>query len=201
MKTIAIASRKGGAGKTTLAAHLSVLAESGGARVVLIDADPQGSLTFWYRLRSCATPQLVECKASELARILDRARRESVAVCIIDTPPHADLVLVPTRPGPFDLAAAGATLDMARSLGKAPLVVLNAAPPRTGASEPSIVADAREAVHNMGAVVMACVVSQRVALSHAIIDGLTVGEFEPAGRAAGEVAALWRELQTHFVES
>ena len=49
MKTIVIASQKGGAGKTTLAAHLAVTAEQEGAGpAVLIDTDPQGSLSVSY---------------------------------------------------------------------------------------------------------------------------------------------------------
>lgn len=122
-----------------------------------------------------------------------RRRRDGVSHCIIDTPPHAessildamrvaDLVLVPTRPGPFDLAAVAATIDLARSahrsetrdmsgnhgeeqrqmalrhekaIGKAPLAVLNHSPPQTGLSEPTIVSEAREAVRLMGADVAA----------------------------------------------
>jgi chromosome partitioning protein len=209
VKVITIAARKGGVGKTTLATHLSVLAAGGAQSVLLIDTDTQGSLGFWWRLRPGDTPALVECRASELAGIVDVARRDGVSHCIIDTPPHAessildamrvaDLVLVPTRPGPFDLAAVAATLDLARSIGKAPLAVLNHSPPQTALSEASIVSEAREAVRLMGADVAATAISQRVALSHAIISGLTVAEYEPAGKAASEIAALWREIQTRL---
>ncbi|MCL4825249.1 MAG: ParA family protein, partial [Anaerolineales bacterium] len=49
MKTLVLASQKGGAGKTTLAAHIAVAAELAGAGpVVLIDTDPQGSLSAWW---------------------------------------------------------------------------------------------------------------------------------------------------------
>ncbi|MDP4027195.1 ParA family protein [Methylobacterium sp. NEAU 140] len=206
MQTITIAARKGGVGKTTLATHLSVIAAGPGKPVLLFDTDPQRSLKWWWDLRQGDTPALVECEARELPRILPAAEGEGVAYSIIDTPPHAetsiadamrvaDLVLVPTRPGPFDLAAVATTLDLAQRVGKTPLAVINHAPPRTGAAEPSIVAEARETLTRMGATVAAAVISQRVAMSHAVISGQTVNEFEPDGRAAAEMVALWAELQ------
>ncbi|KQT81079.1 ParA family protein [Methylobacterium sp. Leaf466] len=206
MKTITIAARKGGVGKTTLATHLSVIAAGPKRPVLLFDTDPQRSLKWWWDLREGDTPALVECDARELAKILPAARSEGVAFAIVDTPPHAensiaeamrvaDLVLVPTRPGPFDLAAVATTLDLAHRVGKTPLAVINHAPPRTGQGEPAIVAEARETLVRMGATVADSVISQRVAMSHAVIGGQTVNEYEPDGRAAGEVSALWAEIQ------
>lgn len=209
MQTITIAARKGGVGKTTLATHLSVIAAAPGKPVLLFDTDPQRSLKWWWDLRQGDTPALVECDARELAKILPAAKQERVAFAIVDTPPHAensiadamraaDLVLVPTRPGPFDLAAVAATLDLAQRIGKKPLAVINHAPPRTGAGEPSIVAEARETLTRMGATVAASVISQRVAMSHAVIGGQTVNEYEPEGRAAAEMLALWHEVQANL---
>ncbi|MBL7405339.1 ParA family protein, partial [Escherichia coli] len=91
-------------------------------------------LKWWWDLREGDTPALVECEARELAKILPAAEQEGVAWAIVDTPPHAensiaeamrvaDLVLVPTRPGPFDLAAVATTLDLAQRVGKVPLAV------------------------------------------------------------------------------
>ncbi|MCJ2021938.1 ParA family protein [Methylobacterium sp. E-065] len=206
MQTITIAARKGGVGKTTLATHLSVIAAGPGKPVLLFDTDPQRSLKWWWDLRQGDTPALVECEARELPKILPAAEAEGVAYSIIDTPPHAetsiadamrvaDLVLVPTRPGPFDLAAVATTLDLAQRVGKTPLAIINHAPPRTGTAEPAIVSEARETLTRMGATVARAVVSQRVAMSHAVIGGQTVNEFEPNGRAAEEMLALWAEVQ------
>ena len=47
MKTVAILSQKGGAGKTTLALHLAAAAESAGLPSVVIDLDPQASAAGW----------------------------------------------------------------------------------------------------------------------------------------------------------
>lgn len=209
MRTITIAARKGGVGKTTLAVHLSVLAAREGKPVLLVDVDPQRSLAWWWRLREGETPALVECDAKDLSKIVPTAKREGVETVIIDTAPHdrqgivdavrvADLVLMPTRPGAFDLAALGATLEIVGQVGNPHLAILNACPPRTGSAEPSIVSDARAALVGMGATVAGSVVSQRVALGHAIMTGQTVGEYEPDGRAAGEIAAAWVEIQSYL---
>lgn len=204
MKTILIGSQKGGAGKSTLAAHFGVLADAAGGPALLIDADPQGSLAIWYTGRTAETPLLAKADASTIGAVLDDAERSGIAWTIIDSPPHnaplvaslmsrATLTVVPVRPGPFDLAAASATLDMARAL-KAPMVALinHAAPPTRG--EPSIVTEARQLLESMGAPVLPGQISQRAALSHALISGQAVSEFEPAGRAAEEIEAAWKAI-------
>ncbi|MBV8705004.1 MAG: ParA family protein, partial [Acetobacteraceae bacterium] len=67
MRTIVLASQKGGAGKTTLAAHVAVAAEAAGAGpTVLIDTDPQGSLSAWWNVREADTPALAPSTIPEL---------------------------------------------------------------------------------------------------------------------------------------
>lgn len=206
VQVLTIAARKGGVGKTTLAMHLSVLASEPGAPALLLDTDPQRSLAWWYRLREAEVPNLIEADARELPELVAAAKREGIRRIIIDTPPHAedsilsamrvaDLILVPTRPGPLDLAAVATTLELAERLGKVPLAAINHAPPRTGAAEPAIVAEARAALIGMGATVAKTVVANRVSMSHAILTGSTVNEHEPGGKAAAEVEALWREIE------
>ena len=61
MQTIVFAARKGGSGKTTLAAHLAIEAEAAGnGPVTLIDTDPQQSLTAWWNDRKAESPLLLE---------------------------------------------------------------------------------------------------------------------------------------------
>lgn len=201
MHVILIAAQKGGSGKSTLAAHFGAMAERDG-RTLLVDADPQGSLSFWYKRRAAETPLLAKVSAADVAGTLDAARSDGIAWTIIDSPPHnapligslmsrATLTVVPVRPGPFDLDAVGATLAMARSL-KAPVAcLLNACPPITRESETAIVAEARAVLADMGAPVFPGQVSQRASLSHALITGQAVNEFEPDGRAAAEIEAAW----------
>lgn len=205
MRTILIASQKGGSGKSTLAAHFAVLADAPKKPALLVDADPQGSLSFWYQARAAETPLLAKADASSISGVLADAEASRVAWTIIDSPPHnaplvaslmarSMLTVVPVRPGPFDIAAAAATLDMARSL-KAPfVVVLNHCPPPTRDAEPAIVAETRKILTDMGAPVLPGQVSQRAALSHALVAGQAVSEFDPAGRAATEISTMWAAI-------
>lgn len=211
MRVITIAARKGGVGKSTMATHLSVLAAEGEKPVLLLDIDPQRSLTWWWKNREASTPALIECEVRELPKIIAAARDEGVAAIIIDTPPHAensiseamraaDLILIPTRPGPFDLAGVAGTLDLVKRIGRPALAVINHAPPRTGSTEPGIVTEAREALVGMGATVANTVIAQRVAFSHAVISGSTVTEYEPDGKASAELRSLWTEIETRLPE-
>ncbi|MDD3433274.1 MAG: ParA family protein, partial [Tepidiphilus sp.] len=88
MKIIVIASQKGGVGKTTLAAHLAVLAEQEGAGpAVLIDTDPQGSLSAWWNSREADTPALASASLADLAAKLEGLAAAGFKLAIIDTPP------------------------------------------------------------------------------------------------------------------
>ena len=66
MRVLALASQKGGSGKTTLSGHLAVEAQRAGAGpVVLIDIDPQGSLADWWNERERSEERRVgkECRS------------------------------------------------------------------------------------------------------------------------------------------
>jgi chromosome partitioning protein len=127
MHVLVLASQKGGAGKTTLAAHLAIAAEAAGiGRAVLIDTDPQGSLSAWWNVRQDESPSLASTTIAELPGKLSGLRTAGYAVAVIDTPPAitdairavvatADLVLIPTRPSPHDLRAVGSTVDLIRA--------------------------------------------------------------------------------------
>ena len=68
MNVITLASRKGGAGKSTLTAQLAAQCHACGKRTLIVDADPQGSLSLWHSLRRDGQPKLVTPE-----RGLDRA--------------------------------------------------------------------------------------------------------------------------------
>ena len=202
---ITIAQRKGGAGKTTLAAQVAVAWARQGARVALLDIDPQGSLAAWVELRRGRLganaigfdfAALPGWRASQW--IEDRARHADLVV--IDNPPHAEteaqiavraagLVLIPVQPSPLDLWATEATLKMARDERRRPLIVLNRVPPRSGWTD-RIVADLVQS----GAPVAATRIGNRIAFVRAMASGLGVLESADATPAAVEIAALAEEL-------
>ena len=203
MKTLALLARKGGAGKTTLAVHLAVIAAQAGRRVLLVDTDPQRSTAAWWRSRKADTPELVECDASRLPAILKAAQADGVDLVVVDTRPSveadtatvarlADLVLIPTRPAILDLRAIGATVAVVQSLKRPALIVLNATPPPRGVVEASLTAEARQALGAYALPVAPATVGNRAALAHALVDGQAVTEFEPDGKAALELQSLFR---------
>ena len=142
MRVLAVTSQKGGSGKTTLSGHLAVQAELAGAGpVVLVDTDPQGSLTAWWNEREAPTPAFAQTNVSRLLSDLDQLREQGFKLAIIDTPPAitlaiksvisvSDLIVIPTRPSPHDLRAAGATVELADRSDKPFMFVNNSATPR-----------------------------------------------------------------------
>jgi chromosome partitioning protein len=201
MKTVAIASQKGGTGKTTTAVHLATAATLGGFDAVVIDLDPQGSAATWGDDRGDNAPEVISGQASRLNVLLESAAREGFDLVVIDTGPAADaaarrsaeladLVLIPCRPSAFDLRAIRTTLDLVEATRTPAFVLLNAAPIRSRAVD-----EARGVVEGMGARVAPLVICQRAAYGHSVIAGQTAQEFEPEGKAAEEIAALWQWVQ------
>src|SRR5436190_10715276 len=201
MRVIAVASQKGGCGKTTLSGHLAVEAEKMGAGpVTLIDTDPQGSLSKWWNARDAQTPQFAKVGVYELAGALTHLAATGTQIAIIDTPPavtesilqvisHADLVLVPTRPSPHDLRAVGETVDMAEKFHKPLVFVVNGATARA-----RINAEAAVALSQHG-VVAPVTLHHRVDFAASMVDGRTVGEASPKSASAKEIADLWVYVQ------
>src|SRR5215469_5708228 len=196
-----MASQKGGSGKTTLSGHLAVEADRAGAGpVVLIDTDPQGSLSHWWNSRSMETPQFVKAGLFELGDALEQLRSAGVKLVFIDTPPaitssisqvvgHADLVVVPTRPSPHDLRAVGATVDIAERHQKPVIFVLNAATARARITGESAVALSQHGT------VAPVTIHHRVDFAASMVDGRTVGEVLPNSQSAREITELWLYIQ------
>jgi chromosome partitioning protein len=204
MRIIALASRKGGSGKTTIAAHLGVQAgRVGEGPAVLIDTDPQGSLGEWWRERKDETPALATVKLEDLTASIAELRSYGTAATIIDTPPAiassieqvivmSDLVLIPTRPSPHDLRAVAGTVELVRKAGKPFLFVINGAAPRA-----NITAEAVAALSEHGRVVPA-ILYQRTEYASSMIDGRTVMETAPSGKSAREIEELWKYVSAQI---
>ena len=201
MHTVVLASQKGGSGKTTLSGHLAVEAErAGSGPVALIDTDPQGSLAAWWNARESKTPVFVKVESMELAVALSELRSAGIQLAIVDTPPAitgaiskvvscADLVVVPTRPGPHDLRAVGATVDIAENLEKPLVFVVNAATARA-----RITGDAAIALSQHGTVAPVTL-HHRVDYAASMVDGRTVGEVVANSKSAQEIESLWSYLE------
>lgn len=198
MKTLAVLSQKGGTGKTTIAVHLAVAASRAGQTVALIDLDPQASAAKWSDTRSEDTPIVISAHATRLPQVLHTAEQGGVDLAIIDTSPNTDptalnaaqvanLALIPSRDARFDLEAIGSTIQIGKMAGVEMRVVFNAVRSRS-----SMIYKAKRAVQVYGVPTAPCVLGDRVAFAHAVVDGKTAQEFEPRGKASDEVHALYR---------
>ena len=171
MNVITMASRKGGAGKSTLTAHLAAFCHKAGRRCIVIDADPQGSVTLWHSLRADGDLPL-RSAARGIERALALAMADGYEWAFIDTAASmwlvaqeairsATLVLVPARPGFFDLNAVRETIATARERNKPYAVVLNAAPVKRGDKEAPAVAQSRAYFDKLAIPVWSGQISQR----------------------------------------
>jgi chromosome partitioning protein len=203
---ITIAQRKGGAGKTTLAAQLAVAWAKRGARVAALDTDPQGSLAAWVDLRRASLgKQAIGFEFAALPGwratqwIEERARGADVV--LIDNPANAEteariavraakLVLIPVQPSPLDLWGTEATVKMARDERRPSLVVLNRVSPRSGLTD-EIASD----LTGSGVAISPARIGNRIALARAMALGLGVVEMAHATSAAAEINALAGELR------
>jgi chromosome partitioning protein len=207
LRSIAFLSQKGGSGKTTLAVHIAVAAQSAGEHVVLVDTDPQFSASAWAQARKEENPAVLKTSASGLARLLDKAKSEDRTLAVIDTPPHAvpgvdliartvDFLVIPCRPSVLDLAAIGSSVQLARASGKPTVFVLNACDPRAPEVEQS-----RKLLTKHGFPVAPVDVGHRRAFSRALATGSAVTEFDPKGKSAEEINALWKWIHTQMEKS
>ncbi len=207
MRVMAFTSQKGGSGKTTLAGHVAVQAElAGDGPVALIDTDPQASLSDWWNARASDTPLFAQTMISRLTADIQRLEAAGMTLVVIDTPPAitatiqrvvavADMVVIPTRPSPHDLRAAGPTVDLIEQAGKAPIFVVNGASRRA-----RITADAAVALSQHGTVAPVTI-HQRTDFASSMIDGRTVMELDPGSKSAEEIVQLWEYLSDRLNRS
>lgn len=203
-RVIAVAQQKGGAGKTTLAAQLSV-AWATNKSVALMDIDPQGSLSAWHGLRSGSERSLSDIHLStvsgwRVATELDRLKSD-FDIVLIDCPPHADtetknamraagLVVIPVQPSPMDVWATVPTAEFASEQGTPASLVLNRVPPR------SRLVDAVQAMLKDKELKLAKNhLGNRVAFAASMMEGMGVTESERTSQAAQEIRDLAKELE------
>jgi chromosome partitioning protein len=197
MRSIAFLSQKGGSGKTTIAVHIAVAAQR--EKVILIDTDPQASASTWAAARTADEPRVIKSTTVETRNLIHKSQDRTLAV--IDTAPHnvagvdlvataADLLLIPCRPSVFDLAATESSVKIAKAARKPAAFILNAC-----AARGPEVDQAREVLQKHGYPVAPVTIGDRKAFSRAIITGEAVTEFDPSGKAAQEILALWRWIK------
>ena len=199
-----VAQQKGGAGKTTIVAHLAVAFRQAGHMVATVDTDPQGSLSRWMDVR---VGRLGEADITHRQisgwRTANEVERLSADhdIVLIDSAPHAEteariavraasLVLLPVQPSPMDFWATAPTLDLTRQEGVRALLVLNRVPRRT-----RLAASVIAAMGDLQAEVSPAWIGSRTAFASALMEGQGVTEMARSGLAGEEIRALADDLQ------
>jgi chromosome partitioning protein len=206
MNVLVFASRKGGSGKSTLAAHLAAHVHRPSRPCLLVDDDPQGSLTLWNMLRGDNDALPLKTVKRDISHILKKAKRNGFEWIFIDTPPnmsasvyeaidHATLVIIPCRPGVFDIDAVQETIGFARKVRTPYAVVINGAPPKRQDVESPSVTSARASLAALEIPVWGGQITQRANFSLALAEGEGVKEYDSDSDSAAEITRLWLAIE------
>ena len=206
---IALTGQKGGIGKSTTAVNLAVAALARGRRVLLVDADPQGTVRTWGEVASEAgqkTPTIVAMGATMHRTGQLGAVAPSYDLTIIDCPPRhgevsrsalmiADVAIFPCGPTAVDawaLSSAAEVFEEARALreGLQGCVLITRKQGRT-----AIAKSARAALETSGLPVLGTELGHRVAYQEALAAGKGVTSHAPRDAAAKEIFNLLDELE------
>jgi chromosome partitioning protein len=210
MAIIAVAGRKGGVGKSTIAGNLAAEFAAMGHSVIVLDADPQHSLAAWAAqgqgmLSHCV--EKVKAADTETLRARARAAEKDVDLVIIDTPPGmpeityqaalvADLLLLPCGPSPLDLFSLKEALSLAlkaRAERRSKRPRIRFVPSKVLLNT-NLGRNLSSSLEEMGKKVLPPI-GQRIAVAEAVVTGLTVCEYAPNSAARVEFKDLAKAVQ------
>lgn len=204
---ITVAQQKGGAGKSTLVAHLGVAFAKMGMKVALIDTDPQQTITNWGNIRQSS--KFIDKLPLEVTNAAgwkvnnEISKLNKFDLIIIDSPPHmetetksairsANLVIVPCQPSPNDLWATDKTLEIINKEGKQKALVLNRCPYQSKLLKHVESYFSQDLIrYSLG---------NRVAFASAMLVGLTAIELEANSVATNEVLQIAQNLYNSFLK-
>lgn len=203
VKVLTIANRKGGAGKSTCAAHLSIEAAKRGYKTILIDLDPQKTLEIWWKKRKEENPFLTDIDPLKIKEVISSINEHKFDLCIIDTPGDtsinanngitvADLVLIPSKPTSPDLTAIGRTISMVKNLEKSYVFVVTQAIARTK------LALQGAAVLSEFGMVAPSTISNRISYANAMNIGSSAAVDDK--QAAEELSEIWNFISSKLFD-
>jgi len=210
MAVIAVTARKGGVGKSTITGNLAAELYELGYSILVLDADPQHSLTKWAKLGESflsVVSEVADTTHPQKFRDLVAASQKKVDHVLIDTPPAyadaallsalvADLVLLPCGPSPLDIMEAQDTLALLREArtsrgGKLPLIRFI---PSKMISRAGLSNDLPQTLADLGEKVLPGIY-QRTSIAEATIEGKTIPEYARNSPAQAEFLALAKAVK------
>lgn len=193
MAVLAVTNQKGGVGKSTLTLNLGCGLADIGDSVTIIDADPQGSLL---RASLTTTSRMPSVLTDATGAGIRKAARSSDWV-LVDTLPGfidesiidaADLVIVPVRPAGFDDWSTDTLVQVLREHDTPAVFVVSIA------RRNALTNDLPDVLESHGYPVLSSRLSCLTPYEYASMQGQSVLDYEPRGKAAGEVRALTDEI-------
>lgn len=210
-KIIAVVNQKGGSGKTTISMQLAGALARRGNKMLVVDADPQGTATRWAASASDEKP--FPASVVGLSAANNKVHREvkkfidDYGCIIIDCPPAADspvpqsalliadLALVPLIPSPLDIwAAVGIrqVIDNVRDINESlqARLVMNQCQPNTTLAQETLAV-----LPEFGIELAKTVVQHRQVYRQSAVFGQTVHNFGSKATAAiEEIESLTDEV-------
>lgn len=200
---ISFLNQKGGVGKTTLAVNVAACLALTGHRVLLVDADKQGSATTWASLREDSDFQVISLARENMARDATQMATDYDHT-IIDGPPHAeriarsciaasDLVLLPIEPSGLSTWASDLTVQQIQEFQEIKPTLKCGFVVSRKIHGTVIGRDIRVMAADKGIPILESEVEQRVGYAEAMTMGKTIFEWLPHSPAVREVVKLTEE--------